>query len=118
MGLQVDPEHYKYTEILDRGGLVNPSELLCIVLLISYNIFSIWVDEKFEAQFLKLANQKETLIAVIEHCLTSGDDYMETFYVYELYETPCMTHFLKAISCFSNICLHNYSKNSSGKNSQ
>ena len=57
-------------------------------------------SEKFEAQFLKLANQKQTLIAVIEHCLTSGDDYMETFYVCELCETPCMTHLLKAISYF------------------
>ena len=75
------------------------------------------VDEKFEAQFLKLANQKQTLIAVIEHCLTSGDDYMETFYVCELCETPCccMTHLLKAVSCFSNICLNNYSKSSSEK---
>ena len=115
MDLNIDPEHFKYTEILDRGGLVYPSDLLFMVLQISYNIFNICVDEKFEAQFLKLANQKQTLIAVIEHCLTSGDDYMETFYVCELCETPCMTHLLKAISCLSNICLNNYSISSSEK---
>ena len=74
MDLNIDPEHFKYTEILDRCGLVYPSDLLFMVLQISYNIFNICVDEKFEAQFLKLANQKQTLIAVIEHCLTSGDD--------------------------------------------
>ena len=105
MDLNIDPEHFKYTEILDRGGLVYPSDLFFMVLQISCKFFSICVDKKFEAQFLKLANQKQTLIAVIKHCLTSRDDYMETFYVCELCETPCMTHLLKAISCFSNICL-------------
>ena len=116
MNLQINPEHFKYTEILDRGGLVYPSDLLFMVLQISYTIFNICVDKKFEVQFLKLANQKQTLIAVIEHCLTSGDDYMETFYGCELCEIPCMTHLLKAISCFSNnICLNNYSKSSSEK---
>ena len=63
-----------------------------MVLQISCKFFNICVDKKFEAQFLKLANQKQTLIAVIKHCLTSRDDYMETFYGCELCETPCMTH--------------------------
>ena len=76
-----------------------------MVLQISYKIFNICVDENFEGQFLKLVNQKQTLISVIEHCLTSGDDYIDIFFVCELCETPCMTHLLKAISCFSNICL-------------
>ena len=71
-----------------------------MALQISYNIFNICVDEKFEAQFLKLANKKQTLIA---------------FHVRELCETPCMTRMCKAISCFTNICLNNYSKSSSEK---
>ena len=28
MDLNIDPEHFKYNEILDRGGLVYPSDLL------------------------------------------------------------------------------------------
>ena len=32
MDLKIDLEHFKYTEILDRGGLVYPSDLLFMVL--------------------------------------------------------------------------------------
>ena len=40
MDLQVDPEHLIYTEILDRGGLIYPSNLLFKVLQVAYNIFN------------------------------------------------------------------------------
>ena len=61
--LDIDP---KYLEYLDRGGLIYPSNLLFKILQVSYNIFNVFVGEDLEDSFLKLGNQKHTLINIIQ----------------------------------------------------
>ena len=73
MDLQVDPEHLVYTEILDRGGLIYPSNLLFKVLQVAYNIFNLCVASDLEGSFLRVKNQRHTLI---EQHLSNNDDFI------------------------------------------
>ena len=67
MDLQVDPEHLIYTEILDRGGLIYHLNLLFKVLQVAYNIFNLCAASDLEGSFLRVKNQRYTLIGVIAH---------------------------------------------------
>ena len=117
MDLQVDPEHLIYTEILDRGGLIYPSNLLFKVLQVAYNIFNLCVVSDLEGSFLKVKNQRYTLIGVIEQHLSSNDDFIGIYYTCDECDVTYFTRLLRALMCFSNICLNNYSKNMSDSTS-
>ena len=62
------------------------------------------VDEDLENSFLKLGNQKHTLINIINQFITSGDNFIGIYYVYEQCDIPCITPMVKAIGCLCNIC--------------
>ena len=113
--LDIDPKHLQYIANLDRGGLIYPSNLLFMILQASYSIFNMCVTGELEKSFLKLDNQKQTLIRIIEQFITSDDNFIGIYYVCELCETTCITPLLKALGCFCNICLNNYSKKNSDK---
>ena len=117
MDLQVDPEHLIYTEILDRGGLIYPSNLLFKVLQVAYNIFSLCVASDLEGSFLRVTNQRYTLIGVIEQHLSNNDDFIGIYYTCDECGVTYFTRLLRALMCFSNICLNNYSKNMSDSTS-
>ena len=115
MDLQVDPEHLVYTEILDRGRLIYPSNLLFKVLQVAYNIFNLCVASDLEGSFLGVKNQKYTLIGVIEQHLSNNDDFIGIYYTCDECDVTYFTRLLRALMCFSNICLNNYSKNMSDR---
>ena len=117
MDLQVDPEHLVYTEILDRGGPIYPSNLLFKVLQVAYNIFNLCVASDLEGSFLRVKDQRYTLIGVIEQHLSNNDDFIGIYYTCDECDVTYFTRLLRALMCFSNICLNNYSKNMSDSTS-
>ena len=63
------------------------------------------VGEDLEDSFLKLGNQKHTSINIIYQFITSDDNFIGIYYVYETTcAIPCITPMVKAIGCFCNIC--------------
>ena len=60
-------------------------------------------------------NQKHTLINIIYQFITSDDNFIGIYYVCEQCDIPCITPMVKAIGCFCNICLNNYSKKNTDK---
>ena len=42
MDIQVEQEHHKYMEHLDRGGLIYPSNSLSEVMQVAYNLICAW----------------------------------------------------------------------------
>ena len=115
MDLDVDEEYLQYTKCLDRGGLIYPSNLLFMIIQVAYNIFNMCVASGMEAKFIKVQNQRETLIAIIEHYITTNEDFVGIYYVCEICDTPCLTIIMKGLGCFANIMLNNYSKNNNDK---
>ena len=117
MDLQVEQEHLKYTEHLDRGGLIYPSNSLFEVMQVAYNIFNICVSPDLERKFINVHNQRQTLIGIIEQYITSNDGFIGIYYTCQDCETTYLTRLLRALICFSNVCLNNYSKNMSDTSS-
>ena len=44
LDLEIDEEHLKYLQCLDRGGLMYPSNMLFMVIQCSYSIFNMCVS--------------------------------------------------------------------------
>ena len=114
---QVEQEHLKYTEHLDRGGLIYPSNSLFEVMQGAYNIFNICVSPDLEMKFINVHNQRQPLIGIIEQYITSNDDFIGIYYTCQDCETTYLTRLLRALMCFPNVYLNNYSKNMSDTSS-
>jgi len=115
LDLQIDEEHLKYLQCLDRGGLMYPSNMLFMVIQCSYSIFNMCVSSGMEPSFLKVENQRQTLISVIERYITSNDDFIGIYYVCDDCDVTFLSNIMKALRCFTNVLLNNYSKNNSDK---
>ena len=50
-----------YFESINRGGLTYPSNFLFNVIQCAYNVFNVCIS-KYEKEFLKVVNQKQTLL--------------------------------------------------------
>ena len=110
MDLQVQQEHLKYTEHLDSGGLIYPSNSFSEMMQVAYNIFNICVASDLERKFVNVHNQRQTLIGIIEQYITILSECI-------IPKTTYLTRLLRALICLSNVCLNNHSKNMSDKSS-
>ena len=107
--LDVDSKHLEYFDFLNRGGLTYPSNLLFTLLQCSYTIFNMCISEFNETAFLKVYNQKYTLIGTIERYLTSNDEFSGIYILCDNCDTECYILLMKAIGCFVNVLLNDYS---------
>ena len=64
--LDIDEQHRTYFQWLDRGGLIYPSNLLFNIIQFSYSIFNMCVPSSLGCSFIKVDNQKQTLVNTIE----------------------------------------------------
>ena len=108
--LDIDEQHLVYFQCLDRGGLIYPSNLLFNITQCSYSIFNMCVSSSLECSFIKVDNQKQTLVNTIERYLSNCDDFLAVYYMCEDCDTTLLTYLVNALGCFSNILLNNYSK--------
>ena len=74
--MDIDQEHCAYFDSINRGGLIFPSNFLFNILLCSYCIFNLCIFERFVGAFLAAVNQKHTLVASIEHYISSNEKYI------------------------------------------
>ena len=68
------------------------------------------VSSSLECSFIKVDNQKQTLVNTIEQYLSNCDAFLAVYYTYEDCDTTLLTYLANALGCFSNILLNNYSK--------
>ena len=91
-----------------------PSNSLFEVMQVAYNIFNI---SDLERKFINVHNQRQTLISIIEQYSTSNDNFIGIYYTCQDCEITYLTLLHRALMCFSNVCLNNYSKNMSDTSS-
>ena len=116
LNLEITAKHLQYFDCLNRGGLTYPSNLLFSVLQCAYIIFNMCISEDFEEIFLKVYNQKYTLIGVIERYITSHDDFGGIFIYCNKCDTEWHLLLIKAIWCFVNVLLNDYSIDKTNQN--
>ena len=97
MDLQVEQEHLKYTEHLDRGVLIIRPISIFAVIKVAYNIFNICVTSDLERKFINVHNQGQTLIGIIEQYITSNDEFIGIYYTRQDCETTYLTRLLRAL---------------------
>ena len=87
-----------------------------MVLQVAYNIFNMCVSGNIENKFLIVEHQKRTLFAIIEHFITTNEEFECVYYACEKCDGSYITLLLKALGYFfNNVCLNNYSKQKSNK---
>ena len=74
--LDIDEQHRAYFQCLDRGGLIYPSNLLFNIIQCSYSIFNMGVSSSLECSFIKVDNQKQTIVNTIEQYISNYDDFL------------------------------------------
>ena len=93
---------------LNRGGLIYLSILLFIDIQCSHSIFNKLSSSEYS--FIKLDNQKQTLVSIIEQYISNSDDVLAVYYTCEECETTLLTYLVYTLGCVSNLVLNNYSK--------
>ena len=68
------------------------------------------VSSSLECSFIKVDNQKQTLVNTIEQYLYNCDDSLAVYSTCEDCDTTLLTYLVHILGCFSNILLNNYSK--------
>ena len=106
--LKVSNDSLTYFNTINRGGLTYPSIFLFHTVQCAYNIFNICIS-KHEPAYLRVENQKQTLLGLFEMYITRT-----TYFNSELLTCPecgseIITQVMRALSCFANILLKNYS---------
>ena len=72
-----------------------------------YNIFNMYVSSSLECSFIKVDNQKQTLVNTIEQYLSNCDDFLAVYIRVKIVTPP---YLYTSLMHFSNILLNNYSK--------
>ena len=73
------------------------------------------ISTGLEVNFLRVINQRQTLLGVIEKYLTANDDFIGIYHVCEVCDETFLVHLMKALKCFINVLFNNYTKNSTDK---
>ena len=95
--LDIDEQHLVYFQCLDRGGLIYPSNLLFNIIQCSYSIFNMCVSSSLECSFIKVDNQKQTLVNTIEQYLSNCNDFLAVYYTCEDCDTTLLTYLVNAL---------------------
>ena len=68
------------------------------------------VSSSLECSFIKVDNQKQTLVNTIEQYILICNYFFAVYYTCEDCDTTLLTYLVNALGCVSNILLNNYSK--------
>ena len=112
LNLDIDSNVLCYFDTINRGGLTYPSNMLFNTIQCAYNIFNTCISEH-EAKFIKVVNQKQTLIGLFEKHITILDYFIHHLVPCEVCGCEVVTNVMRSLSCFANILLKNYSTNKS-----
>ena len=112
LNLDIDSNVLCYFDTINRGGLTYPSNMLFNTIQCAYNIFNTCISEH-EAKFIKVVNQKQTLIGLFEKHITNLDYFIHHLAPCEVCGCEVVTNVMRSLSCFANIRLKNYSTNKS-----
>ena len=94
LDLELNREHQQYIQCLDRGGLMYPSKILFMTMQCFYSIFNMCILTGVEVNFLRVINQRQTLLRVIEKYITANDDFISIYYVCEVCDETCLVHLM------------------------
>ena len=107
--LFVDEQSNQYFNLINRGGLTYPTNMLFKTIQYAYLIFMLCIST-LEADFFKVSNQKQTYLGVVEQFITENDNCKDVHVVCEHCGVVMKVIVMKALSCFANTLLNNYSK--------
>ena len=105
--LFVDEQSNQYFNLINRGGLTYPTNMLFKTIQYAYLIFMLCIST-LEADFLKVSNKKQTYLGVVEQFITENDKDVHVAYANCGVDMKVIV--MKALSCFANTLLNNYSK--------
>ena len=71
--LFVDEQSNQYFNLINRGGLTYPTNMLFKTIQYAYLIFMLCIST-LEADFLKVSNKKQTYLGVVEQFITENDN--------------------------------------------
>ena len=97
-----------YFNTINRGGLTYPSNVLFHTVQCAYNIFNICIS-KHEPAYLRVENQKQTLLGLFEMYITKTSYFNSELLTCTECGSEIITQVMRALSCFANILLENYS---------
>ena len=112
VNLFVEEEVSQYFDLINRGGSTYPSNLLFNVTQYAYLMFNVYISS-VECTFLEVAHQKQTFLGVIEQFITNNEECKEILIMCEECKQMFLVCIMKAMSCFTNVLLNNYSKDKS-----
>ena len=78
----------------------------------TYLMFNVCISS-VECTFLEVAHQKQTFLGVIEQFITNNEECKEILIMCEECKQIFLVCIMKAMSCFTNVLLNNYSKDKS-----
>ena len=105
--LFVDEQSNQYFNLINRGGLTYPTNMLFKTILYAYLIFILCIST-LESDFLKVSNQK--YLGVVEQFITKNNNCKDVHVVCGHCGVVMKVIVIKAPSCCANTLLHNYSK--------
>ena len=76
VNLFVEEEVGQYFDLINRGGLTYPSNLLFNVAQYAYLMYNVCISS-VECTFLEVAHQKQTFLGVIEQFITNNEECKE-----------------------------------------
>ena len=83
------------------------------IIICGYCIFNLCISKELETRFLALEYQKYTLIGIIEHYIVNTDKYSALLLSCNMCEIIIIVR--KALTCFINILLNDYTTDQSYK---
>ena len=75
-------------------------------------MFNVCISQ-YEESFLRVGNQKQTLLGVFEKHLTGNSYFNDELAPCEVCGCELVSNVMRSLSCFANILLNNYSNNKS-----
>ena len=81
VNLFVEEEVGQYFDLINRGGLTYPSNLLFNVAQYAYLMFNVCISS-MECTFLEVSHQKQAFLGVIEQFITNNEECKEILIMY------------------------------------
>ena len=106
----MDEQSNKYFNSINRGGLIYPTHMLFTTIQYAYLIFMLCIST-LEVDFLKVPNQKQTYLGVMEQFIMESDNCNDVHVACNICGVVMKVIVMRALSCFANTLLNTYSKN-------
>lgn len=112
MVIQCDADEMSYFRLLNRGGLKCPSPIMVSMCCKIFMLFQVLISSAYEAEFLKLENQRDAVVALGVEALESSVDNLSDVCKCGV---PLTKIIKKCVKILANIFINNYTKVSNEK---